>query len=91
MAERELSDEPVLSPWVVKALRRRPKLIDSKMREEVLANLEQNISHRRRPDVMAERLARVGLGSAKDAAEPAARSALEDKLAEENGRFLKRL
>lgn len=89
MAEHK--DDPVLRPWVVKALRRRPKLLDLETRDRFLAQIEQNMAERRRPAEISARLSRMGFESAAQAMEPAVQEAARSKMEDANRSILRRL
>lgn len=84
-------EDPVVHPWVIKALRARPKLLDIEAREEFLARLEHNVSERRRPDNIADRLARLGIRSTEEAAQPVITEQAASRFRKENTRRLRRL
>ena len=91
MTETGLSDEPVCKPWLVRLLRRRPKLVEIEARDKFLENLDRQICERRKPDNVAARLSRNSLRSAETTFEPVVAGTVRDRLAEANGRMLRRL
>lgn len=87
----EPDDDPIWRPWIVKALRRRPKLVEIETREQFLENLEENMCERRRPDNIADRLSILGLRSAEGAAEPVVKTTMSQRFQKANRKRLRRL
>lgn len=50
--------EPILQPRLVRFLKDRPRLVDKGLRREFLEELEREMVERRKPDTVAERMAR---------------------------------
>jgi hypothetical protein len=91
MHEEVSPDDPVIRPWLVRALRKRPKLVNLEARDEFLARLEHNMTERRRPDNIGERLANMGIRSAEEAGQPVVRDQLANRFRTENTKRLRRL
>lgn len=91
MGDGEGDDEPVIHPWAVMALRKRPKLVNIQAREEFLTRLEHNIRERRKPNNIGERLADLGIRSTEEAAKPAVKNQIARRASKENTRLLRRL
>lgn len=89
MAPDSLSQEPILRPMVVRALRERPKLVDVDARDRVLEQLEMQISQRRTPDNIADALSRNTLERAADLGQPMVRDAAKNRLEKANDNILR--
>ena len=91
MKDTDPEKEPILQPRLVRALRKRPKLIELEARERFLKNLEENISERRCPPNISDRLGRNVSKSIQQAAEPVAKDTLRERLTGANETVLSRL
>jgi hypothetical protein len=52
--DEELLDDPLIEPRLIRRLRDRPRAVDFGFRDELLAQLDEVICDRRRPDNVAE-------------------------------------
>lgn len=84
-------DQPVVQPRVIRLLRKRPKLVAENMRNDILEQVEHNITERRKPDTAAERVVRRVLDEARNAGEQVFSGRLKDRMAEANEGALRRL
>lgn len=93
MAEPGISGEeqPVVQPRVIRLLRKRPKLVAENMRNDILEQVEQNITERRRPDTAAERVVQRVLDEARHAGEQVFSGRVRDRMVEANEGALRRL
>lgn len=77
--ENEL--KPLFEPRLIRLLKDRPRLVDRGFREEFLEQLEENVRERRKPDTVAEEMAKNLMRRFEDAGgsvvKNRARSALE--------------
>lgn len=53
MTSRNGEKEPLIEPRVIRAMRKRPRLVDDGFREELLRNIENNVENRRKPQNFA--------------------------------------
>lgn len=89
MSEGE--EQPICRPWLVRALRKRPKLVEIETRERFLERMDQVMCERRKPDRVAKRLSRNSLRSIEDSMEPAVAETVKDRMEDANEGLLKRL
>lgn len=68
------AQKPLLQPRAVRALRKRPRLVDMGVREEVLIELEKNIVERRTADTLAHRVSQNIAQNMAEAGEPVVRN-----------------
>lgn len=88
MAPDSSPQEPILRPVAVRALRKRPKLVDVEARDRVLEKLEMQISARRTPENIAEAMSRQSLQRVADLGQPVVRDAMKDRLDRANSNLL---
>lgn len=83
--------EPIIRPRLVRFLKDRERLVDFGMREEFFDELERQLSHRRRPDVVAESATDTTLERMREATKPVARQRVKDRMEKANSGLLKNL
>lgn len=66
-ADGDGPEQPLFEPRVVEFLKDRPRLVDKGLREEFLDQLARNMRERRKPDTMAENVARDMMRRLEDA------------------------
>lgn len=91
MHDEDPSENPIIHPWGIRLLRKRPKLFDIEAREEFLERLEHNMAERRRPEAIGDRISKIGIRSTEEAAQPVLRDQLADRARKENRKRLRRL
>lgn len=83
--------EPLLQPRLIRFLKNRPRLIDKGMRKEFLEELEQEVVERRKPDTIAEKMARSAMGRVNNATGKVARRKARDAVNRANNGPLQKL
>lgn len=84
-------EEPILQPRLVRLLKNRPKLIGGSVREDILEEIEKNITERRKPDRASERVVGRILDEAREASMPVMKGRVKDRMNKANEGVLNRL
>jgi len=93
MAEQGAEEglNPLVRPRAIRLLKKRPKLVDFGLREEVLEQLDQNICKRREPEEIAERTVKRAFNEGADAAAPPVRERIRSRFESANQGILEDL
>lgn len=89
--DESASKEPLLQPRVVRLLKERPRLVDFGLRKEMLEELDNIATERRKPVNVAQRATDNALNRARDAAKRPMQRRVEKRVDEINESILEGL
>lgn len=91
MSDSGMREEPLIQPRLIRMLKDRPRLIDFGLREEVLAELDNQICERRNPQTVAERISDRVSSEVSNTTRPVVRRRVQERMERMNRERLQNL